>query len=58
MVTNVIKAGDRVSFISKVTGTRLFGRVVRHVSHDGRYLVRLQAGLVAVHEHEITKEEE
>jgi hypothetical protein len=57
-MNTTIYAGDLVSFMSKVTGTRLFGRVVRHISHDGRYLVRLQSGCVTVLEREITKEEE
>jgi hypothetical protein len=52
---DTIKAGDRVSYISKVTGTRLFGRVVRYFDHQ--YIVRLQAGLVTVPEREITKED-
>jgi hypothetical protein len=56
---NTIKAGDQVSFLSRVTGTRIFGEVVRHVDRgdDGHeYIVQLRSGRVTVPARKITKE--
>lgn len=52
---DTIAAGDLVSFISRPTGTRIHGHVVRHFDH--RYVVRLSTGLaVTIPEEKITKE--
>jgi hypothetical protein len=56
---DTIQAGDPVSFISKVTGTRINGHVVRHVdvaADEHHYIVKLRTGQVTVPVRDITKE--